>query len=404
MIVKQEIAPSRRILIWFSVALFYFYENILTACLGVMTDDIMTRFSMTHTQLGLLASAFFTAYAIMQIPVGWLIQRFSVRTCSTFGVTLCFLGISLLASTTSIHLAILARILMGTGASFAPLCAFEVSAIYFESRKFAMLTGLLLTFGSLGAIVGQAPYRIIFEIYGFQTSLYLTGAAGIIIALLNYISIPKAHANEIHTITFSKIASILKHPNLWWIMLYAATMYGPYLVLQSIWGSPFLEEALQTNSISSARILQFMMYGFLIGGPVIGYISDAFNKRKLILVLSACLTGILVTVLLQPALHTATSYSFVLFLLGFSCSGFLVSFTVLKEEVTSQLRSISLGLMNTMNTLGGIALPPLIGMWVRENIENGAAQPYRSSLLILPIVIFIAVIFSLLIRETKENQ
>lgn len=390
--------------IWSSVALFYFYENILTTCLGVMTNDLIIHFNISHTQVGLLASAFFASYALMQIPVGWLIQRFSVRHCATASVLLCVLGSWLLAFSHCFPFAVLARVLMGIGASFAPLCAFEVSALYFHPRRFAMLTGLLLTFGSLGAIVGQTPFRALFDVYGFQNSILITGSLGLIIALMTYSTIPETKNDAEHSISYRKIMTTLKHVDLWWIMLYAAFMYGPYLVLQSVWGKPFIEESLQLSSHGSSTLLQVMMFGFLVGGPLLGYLSDYLNIRKRFLMISSIATGLLICALLNSAFMSYKAYMILLFLTGFSCSGFLISFTVLKQTVSAEMRSLSLGIMNSMNTLGGITLPPLIGHWIRQSIDIHAPNPYRNSLMVLPIVILLAFTCSLLIKKTRNHH
>lgn len=400
---NTHMTSFRSSLIWATVALFYFYENILTTCLGVMTNEVMHHFNISHVEVGILASAFFTAYGIMQIPVGWFIQKYSVRNSITTAVILCVIGTWLFATSQCFYVAVLSRALMGIGASFAPLCAFEVAALYFHPRRFAMLTGLLLTFGSLGGISGQVPFKMLLEKFGFNDAIITLSVLGVVLALGLYIIVP----NDKRSYSEDKKLSLkdtLTQTNVWLIMIYAALMYGPYLVLQSIWGKPFIEEALKISPHQAAGLLQIMMLGFLIGSPVLGYISDKYDQRKYFLAFSSLSTMIIMIALLQKTFMQLNIYALLLFLIGLCSSGFLISFTILKQSVPSHLRSISLGVMNSINTLGGITLPPLIGSWIQKNINSNNLYPYTDSLIILPILVFAALVCSLLINETKEKK
>lgn len=400
---RTRVLPTwRRVLIWSSVALFYFYENILTTSLGVMTEDVMRHFSVGHVHIGFMASAFFTAYGLMQIPVGWCISRFTVRSCVLWASLLCVAGSILFAQTTSFSIALLGRVFMGLGASFAPLSAFEISAEYFHPRRFAMLTGLLLTFGSLGAIAGQLPFKMVLARLGFQLSMTLLGTAGLLITGLLYATIPQYRSTKATPLTLPDLKQVFTRPSVWMIMLYATLMYAPYLILQSVWGKPFIEEALRIAPDQAASLLQMMMLGFLIGSPLLGYISDRCNQRTHLLKLSSISTTLLMIALMHPWFMHVHYYRGLLFLMGMCCSGFLISFTVLKQEVPPELRSLALGVMNSINTLGGIMLPPLIGAYVHHHLLHELPNPYQHSLLMLPVIMSVAIFCSFSIHERKE--
>jgi len=73
-----QLSTHRRMLpwlMWGCGAAFYFYEFILSISPSVMGPFWMQDFSMSPTKLGILASIWFWAYALMQIPAGVLLDR-----------------------------------------------------------------------------------------------------------------------------------------------------------------------------------------------------------------------------------------------------------------------------------------------------------------------------------------
>src|SRR6202051_4626246 len=48
-------------------------------CFGTVADNIQTEFGLTETQKGMLFTAFAFAYAIFEVPTGWLGDRYGAR-------------------------------------------------------------------------------------------------------------------------------------------------------------------------------------------------------------------------------------------------------------------------------------------------------------------------------------
>ena len=122
-----------------------------------MITELMRDFSVNAAILGNLSAVYFYAYAGMQLPVGILHDRYGPRRVLTGAAMLCALGSLLFAVAESLTAAYLGRLLMGAGAGFALVGTFKVASIWHPPRRFALLTGLAITFGMVGAIGAQAP-------------------------------------------------------------------------------------------------------------------------------------------------------------------------------------------------------------------------------------------------------
>ena len=183
---------------------------------------------------------------------------------------------------------------------------------------------------------------------------------------------------------------------------YGLLMYAPFLTLQSIFGKPFIQATLNIDAKSSAQISSMMFYGFCVGAPLIGFLSDALGRRKPILLTSSIVTTFLLSSMLLTQFHSISSFYIIFFLFGFFVSGFLPSFSVVKESVPPNRMGTALGLMNTFNTVGGILIPPMVGYLLNHLTHH--QNPYLYPLHILPLCSSLAIIAAIFSNETHCKQ
>src|SRR4051812_28248999 len=89
-------------MIWLCVALFYMYQFILRVSPSVMLDDLMFSFHLTASEVGILASVSTYFYSILQIPMGFLIDFYGVRSIAVITLLLCITGTLLFISSNHI--------------------------------------------------------------------------------------------------------------------------------------------------------------------------------------------------------------------------------------------------------------------------------------------------------------
>lgn len=392
------------IYIWLLASLFYFYENSLTTALSVMTEEIAYTFKIGHFGLGLFSSAFFLAYATMQIPTGILLDHYPIRYIATFASFCCAIGCLILAFTNTLWIGLAGRFLMGFGSSFAALTTFKIASIWFDSRQFTTLSGLMLTFGNLGGVAGQMSVFLIDEVR-WQSIIVSLGLIGLGITILNIFTIKDASSNH-NKLTLECVVSdfrnILKQKNVWPMFIYGLLMYAPFLTLQSMFGKPFIQTTLHVNAKLSTQISAMMFYGFCVGAPIIGFISDRVGKRKPVILISSMMTTVCLTLTLLESFHYVNSFFVLFFLFGFFVSGFLPSFSIVKESVPPNRMGTALGLMNTFNTVGGIIIPPFIGYLL--STQNNQSNPFIIPLYILPLCTFFAILIAVYSDETYCKQ
>lgn len=174
-------------IIWGLACVFYFYEFLLQVSPSVMSSELMRDFSVTSHTLGILTGSYFYSYAFMQLPGGVLMDYFGPRRLLTIATAICAISTISFGMTNSFLMACIARFMIGLGSAFAAVGAMKFASNWFKPEKFALLTGLMVTIGMLGAIGGEAPLALFIDSFGWRESMKIMGIVGIIIAVLIFV-------------------------------------------------------------------------------------------------------------------------------------------------------------------------------------------------------------------------
>lgn len=402
--------------VWCLGASFYAYENILQVSNGVMANQLMAFFKISATALGKMSSLYFLAYSIFQIPIGIILDRYGVKWPLIFAIFLCSTGTAIFSQATMIYQADIARLLIGFGSSFAALSCLQLSALWFPANRFAFLTGLLLTVGMLGAILGEKPLALWLAQSSWQHVIQYLSFIGIILLCTVLICMPNRRANytpiDNKSALIRKCLFILRHSKSWLIAGYGMFMFTPFLCFASLWGVPFIVSTTQQSQASAAGLISWMLIGFAIGAPVLGWIADKpFLKFKVLF--SASMASLLSLISLIYFTYSLSKISFVLFCFGFSTSGFLPAFSLMREAHGPDIRATSLGFMNMLNMLGTWVCLPIIGWLLDFNhgqtlqshhvLIQFSAKDFRLALTLCPLLLCFAIL-TLIRLQYKTNQ
>ncbi len=150
--------------------------------------------------------------------------------------------------------------------------------------------------------------------------------------------------------------------------------------------------------------------GIGVGSPLLGWLSDKLESRRISLGLSACL-GLLASLILLyvPNVPMFTMYG-VLFILGLGAGGQTVSFAVVKDNNPQRLVGTACGFNNLSVLLGGAIFQPLVGVIIHRVsdpiIVNGVpsypTEAYQKALAVMPSCYLMALFLILFI--IKESH
>jgi len=405
-------------LIWSLSAFFMFYKNAIEVSLSVMTGELMSEFSINGTQLGSLAASYFYAYLIMQIPAGFLIDRFGPKKITTISIAFCGIGSILFAHATGLTSASIGRFLTGVGASFAAINCIKLITNWFPTSRVAFMTGLMMTVGMLGAVGGQAPLSYLIHQEGWRLSIQGIGFFGIALSVLFFLCVENHPRNkEVHVAPqnmkfLSAVKQVVSNKTGWLLSLYSGLAFAPVLVFGGLWGVPFLVSFYSLSPTQASHSVSLIFIGFAIGAPLSGWFSDWMKSRLIVMRAGTWISLVTILLILYTPPISVNILNGLLLLFGASISGFLVCFTMIREINKPILAATAIGFMNAFDAFFGAISEPLSGFildlnWTGE-LFNGAPiftlQAYKIALSILPLYLIGAVISLRFMKETYKKE
>jgi MFS family permease len=151
--------------IWSLGALFYLMGFFHRVAPAVMTEELMREFNINATALGNLSAFYFYSYVAMQIPTGILADTWGPRRLLTIGSLSAGIGTLLFALAPQIIWANLGRLVIGGSVAVAFVGLLKVANNWFPPRHYAMVSGVALFFGIIGAVFAGTPLRLLMHHY-----------------------------------------------------------------------------------------------------------------------------------------------------------------------------------------------------------------------------------------------
>lgn len=398
-------------IVWGITAIFFFYTFSLQVSPGVMVHDLMRSFSVNATAISNFAAIYFLIYAVMQIPIGILFDRWNARWLLTLAAALCGIGCVIFGTAHSFGTVIFARALIGLGSSFAVVGSFNVAAQWFSPKRFAAITGLTVTIGMLGAMSGETPLALMINHFGWRAIMNIYAVIGIILSILVWLIVRNSTSQKHHHSKISILSGlkyILKSKQSWLAALYGGFLYAPTPIFGALWGVPFLMHVHHLSKPLAAGIVSSVFFGWMVGSPFFGWLSDFLGRRKPPMIIGAI--GGLITLTSVIYIQHLSNFTLaaLLFAFGFLSSGFILAFSVVKEINPLQYAATSIGFTNMLNMVWCATLQPAVGiildlLWqgnMKQNVRIYDIANYHLSLSILPLLLVCAVVLSPFIRET----
>ena len=417
-------ALLRACFVWGLAALFYFYDNLLQVSPSAMKPELSLAFAREAEQFGSLSAYCLYAYGLMQIPAGLLMDRFGPRRLLTLACLLCGVGSIVFGIATTLWEAKFGRVLIGVGASFAVVGCLKIASHWFPSNRFALMTGLTITVGFLGAVFGLSTVSKIVEVFGWRASMQWGGLLGLLLSGLLWLVLKdkictKASVSEVEQKEFSQtgvetlkgLGHILQHSQTWIAALYAGLMFVPTLAFGGLWGIPFLVESHGFDRSTAGLCISLIYVGWVIGGPVWGFVSDYLGKRILPMKTATIFALVICVAVIYLEDLPVELLGSLLFGLGFFSSGFILAFAVVREVHSPEISGTAIGFTNALNTLWGSLAQPMIGKILdltsnsqpmiadhSEKIFNLAE--YQRALIALPVSLIISLCLLYFLKET----
>lgn len=383
---------------------------------GVLVDEVRQKFSMNAEQFALLGSLFYYGYSLIQIPLGVLIDKYGIRITVIISIFLCVIGTILFSSTSSKYLAFISRIVLGLGAASAFMSCLKLSNDYLPKGIKAIAIGATLTAGALGALFTGAPLNFLLqEFTNWQEAFYLLAIIGFILIVMAAAFLPKTHKKDsdesLNHQFITTVFTVLKNKSIMLYAFIAIALYSPLSVMADLWGTAFLMKKFSITREGASPLLMNIYIGMAFGSIFLPYLIEKnFNLNKVIK-FSALMLLLLFSILVYANNLSEISLVILMILIGFFCGAEMLCFTAALWYVDPKSSGVTIGVVNTLNMLGGAIMQHVIGIYLDANwsgeLDNLGLRIYSiedfvEAFSILVIIITICLIVAFIALDNKK--
>jgi MFS family permease len=387
---------------WFIVALLFLASMInyldratLSLALPLISKDL----GLDPTSKGLLLSAFFWSYALMQVPIGWCADRVNLRWLYAGTFALWSLAQGLTGFAGSLGVLIFFRLLLGIGESIYLPGGTKIVSLLFRSHERGLPCGIF-DFGTrIGLVLGGLLFPWLLIHYGWRRTFILVGFAALV-WLIPWLLLfparlggggsgPQATGQEVvkprkRMVTFNR--------NLLGICL-GFFCFDYYWYLLVTWLPDYLVTVRHLTILRAGfyTALPFLVFG--VSEPIGGWIVDRLirfgwdeTRTRKGMVTIAFLTGLL----LIPASRVESANAAITLLLGASLVGLATGnlLVILQSCAPPEEVGVWTGFENFAGNLGGIAAPLVTGLLIRETGSYAPAFALAAGVLVAGLVAY----------------
>ncbi|MFH1059079.1 MAG: MFS transporter [Pseudomonadota bacterium] len=362
------------LVIFLSYVLVYFHR----LCPSVLALEMQQDFAVSGTLLGLLGSAYFYPYGLMQLPVGMLADSWGPRKTVSAFLLLATAGSLMMAFTPSLGLAVVGRVLVGIGVSTLFVCNFKLLAEWFPPRQMVLVGGLFMAMGGVGALVAATPLALLSNWLGWRLTLGVIGGLSLVMAAAVYLVVrdrPPWFAEDPelagHYLEEPRLAGVwqgvvevVSAGRFWPVSIYSFCCTGLSFAIGGMWSVPYLQHVYGLTKAEASMYQNTFGLSLIVGAPLLGWWANRFGRK-------AVLVGCAVAVILVCAgfyfftdsLPPWALYALFFGLFWFSAAPGPVVATYSKELFRRSIAGTSVGMVNLFPFVGAGVMQVVFG-WV----------------------------------------
>jgi nitrate/nitrite transporter NarK len=264
--------------------------------LGVAGVAAAHRFGASAAALSTLGVLQLAVYALLQVPVGVLVDRYGPKRVLAVGAALMVAGQAVVAVSTSLPPAVGGRMLVGAGDATTFVAVLRIIAAWFPARRVPVMNQWLGNIGQFGQVLSAVPFAALLRLtdwtVAFLTAAGLAGVAFVVV-LLVVRNGPVATAvppPDLRTALGALRAAVRRPGTRLGFWSHFVTQSSG-VVFALFWGFPFLVSAVGLDPTVAALLLSVQVVAGFLVGPTLGVLTARHPLRRSNLVLGI-VTGI----------------------------------------------------------------------------------------------------------------
>lgn len=337
------------------------------SAINIALSYIGKDFNLSATTLGVVSSAFFFSYSLMQIPGGWLTDRFGTKKTILFAISVWSVFTIFTGFAWSLASLLVIRILFGIGEGAFPSASLKQISESVPYEKRSSATSGIISSNYVGAAIAPMLIAPIMASFGWKATFHVMGIIGVIFVIVYFLVLRNVHYKNDSTIkSKTKInwGQVLKSRLIWQFFI---VVFGLSMVTKGLdsWMPTYLLQARHINLAGIAWLVPLPSLAAGLGAILSGWImTKLFNHREKWLIALASLLATVFMFGMYKSTNLGGVISFEIATYFFKSIAFSSSFAFFAILISKKSYGSSVGIVNFGGQLAGFIAPLLIGYLV----------------------------------------
>jgi len=260
----------------------YFVSYIYRSINAIVGPELAREFGLSAAGLGLLSGIYFFSFALFQLPLGLLLDRYGPRRVNATLLMLAASGglwFTLAGSTTELTLA---RALIGLGVSGCLMSSFSAFALWYPAERLATMNGIAFASGMLGAMMVTMPLELVLRVLHWREVFHGIVTLTVAVSLVLFFIVPeKTAARRALPLTaqLREFAALARDPAFWRMALCICSSQMAAVSLGTLWVATWLRDVAGYTQAEIARALLLFNVLMFLAYLGFGRVSDVMTRH-----------------------------------------------------------------------------------------------------------------------------
>ena len=410
--------------IFVTMVIAYFFVYFQRISVSVVGSDIVEE---VGGSIGILSTAYFWTYTIMQIPSGLMADRFGPRTACSVFLLIASLGSFITFIGDQFWMMVIGKVMIAAGMAVVYIPLMKLISVWFPKHDFAVLNGIVIAVGNVGAIAASGPLDMLADAIGWRDVFLGLGLVTLALSALCVFIVrdhpsqrglpsveevenrmngtPVVESSAAKMPVFKGLAVVASGGRRFWCCALAYFLvYGSIMTFQGTWAIKYFD-SVYDFAFAASWMVTMVGIGKILSTVAIGTLTSKGvlrSKRHTMILGTACFTAVWAVVFLLAGKVDSYWFWFMTsFLFGFFGGFMTLSFTQVKEWYPIAISGTAVSGMNIFLFLGASVCTSISSFVIGTtySLEN-----FSTLWGIMFVFSFVAMVLMVLSKEKKDGD
>jgi predicted MFS family arabinose efflux permease len=259
----------------------YLLSYIFRTVNAVVGPRLAAELQIDVPALGVLTSAYFIGFVLLQIPAGVMLDRYGPRRVQTGLLLLAAIGAAIFALSSSLTMLGIGRTLIGAGVAACLMAGFKANTLFWPASRLGTANGVLLSFAGVGGALGTLPVTWLADTMGWRGVFWVLAVAAVCISAIVWRAVPDRRPETAQSLAdaLGGVREVLTSRAFWRVVPLSATTQAAFQAYHTLWTAPWLVDVAGFPQSAIPGAMLAILLGIIPGYLLSGLVTDLLSAR-----------------------------------------------------------------------------------------------------------------------------